>query len=195
MIVNVAPASGDDPSYLASLCGMLAALVEQHRPEVVHLVRIDNWFDHKWLRFSGIGRVAFDPGYPKIDTALDAMWQSELTFPPFSPGRVVSEESFYRETKSRYARAAALVVHSGARDHSAKNLQRRVANEFPSAVFTWFSSESANSGHASLLVYEIAGAMTSAWYSSFLRKNGAWTVRHCKGIERARLVSLFPLDA
>src|SRR5262245_21069753 len=117
MIVNVSPKPGDDPSYLASLCGMLAALVEQHRPEVVHLVRVDNWFDHKWLRFSGIGRVAFERGHPKIDTALDAMWQTELTFPPFSPGRVVNEESFRRESSSRYARTDDVLIHADDRSH------------------------------------------------------------------------------
>ena len=56
------PEPNDDPGFLNCVDRLLAALIERHSPEELYLVRIANWFDHKWLRFSGIGRVRFDGG-------------------------------------------------------------------------------------------------------------------------------------
>ena len=72
MIVNIPPKSSDDPAFLTALNGLLANLVDAYRPGEVHFIRIDRWFDHKWLRYSGKGRVGFH-GW-RIDTALDAFW-------------------------------------------------------------------------------------------------------------------------
>ena len=77
MIVNIPQKSSDDPVFLTTLNGMLANLVHAHQPSEVHFFRIDGWFDHKWLGYSGKARVAFD-GQPWIDTALDPVWREKL---------------------------------------------------------------------------------------------------------------------
>ena len=48
----------DDPGFVEVLNSVVQGLVSQHQPETVWIIQIDNWFDHKWLMFSGTGGVA-----------------------------------------------------------------------------------------------------------------------------------------
>src|SRR3954454_14461105 len=111
----------DDPAFLACVDRIIAGLVERHGTKEVYLVRIANWFDHKWLRFSGIGRVPF---YGlSIHTALDEFRQEQITFPPFTPNRVVTQHYFCRTTRADFEeQAPAHLVHPVDREHSSKNL-------------------------------------------------------------------------
>ena len=94
MIANIPQNSSDDPVFLTALSDMLANLVEtyQQRREV-YFIRIDHWFDHKWLEFSGKARVAFD-GFRGRKVALNSVWRGKLAFPPFNPNRVIEQISF-----------------------------------------------------------------------------------------------------
>ena len=61
----------DDPQFGEIVGRVISGLLSANPVEKVFVVRIDNWFDHKWLTFSGIGRVRFDDLRLDIDTALD----------------------------------------------------------------------------------------------------------------------------
>jgi hypothetical protein len=87
MIVSIPITSGDDKTFLACIEGLIAIIVAETEPEELYIVRINKWFDHKWLKYSGKGRVAFEYD-PKIDTALEVFSQDQLTFPPFNPKQV-----------------------------------------------------------------------------------------------------------
>lgn len=77
----------DDPEFIELVRRVIAGLLTANPVEEVFVVRIDNWFDDKWLNFSGIGRVRFDDFRIDIDTALDEFRQEKVTFPPFNPNR------------------------------------------------------------------------------------------------------------
>ena len=77
MIVNIPQKNFDDPIFLSALNGMLVNLVDVHRPSEVYFIRIDRWFDHKWLGYSGKTRVAFDEGRPWIDPGKE--WSQRST--------------------------------------------------------------------------------------------------------------------
>src|ERR1044071_4931903 len=85
----------------------------------VFMIRIDNWFDLKWLDFSGRGRVAFGQytGMPDDpDTALDEFRQSNKTFPPFSPNRVIQERCLIQQENGSYSLDPnAPLIHSRSR--------------------------------------------------------------------------------
>lgn len=53
MIVNIPQKNFDDPIFLSALNGMLVNLVDVHQPSEVYFIRIDRWFDHKLLGYSG----------------------------------------------------------------------------------------------------------------------------------------------
>jgi hypothetical protein len=51
---------GNDASeFLALVTRAVSGELEAEPVQEVFMIRIDNWFDHKWLNFSGIGRVPF----------------------------------------------------------------------------------------------------------------------------------------
>ena len=50
---------------------IISQLVGEEYPEQIFVMKIDNWFDRKWLNFSGKGRVGFFEDFRlEIDTAL-----------------------------------------------------------------------------------------------------------------------------
>ena len=141
MIVTIAQKSSDDP----------------------------RWFDHKWLGYSGIARVAFD-GLRGKDTALDAVWREKLTFPPFNPNRVLEQISFERINNAYRRNFNARTIHGPLRSHSAGNLQNRVAEFTQSGLFVWFSSDTRLLDQASVMSYAVEGGTIQSWFASFRRK-------------------------
>ena len=103
---------------------IIDSIVSLSHPPELFVIRIKNWFDHKWFRFSGIGRVEFKGG-SRIHTAIEGLWQEKLTFPPFTPARVLSECYFCWTTKNYYEEQPAPgLIHDKKRKHSAANLHR-----------------------------------------------------------------------
>jgi hypothetical protein len=85
----------DDPHFVELLKHLIARLVSETFPEQIFVMKIDNWFDYKWLNFSGIGRVGFFEDFRlEKDTAPDEFRQDKVTFPPFTPNRVIGEYYF-----------------------------------------------------------------------------------------------------
>jgi hypothetical protein len=178
------PEPDDDPAFLNCVDRVIAALIKRHAPEELYLVRIANWFDYKWLRFSGIGRVPFNG--LSIHTALDEFKQEQLTFPPFTPNRVVTQHYFGRGRGGQfYEQPPIRLVHRTTRGHSARNLHRRVADFSRSAVFVWFSSNSAANRQGSVMAYSAVEANVTAWYAAFLLDR-TWRLGRVKGISIAQ---------
>lgn len=185
------PELNDDPAFLALVDRIVTGLITGGRPEEVYLIRIDNWFDHKWLTFSGIGRVNFQhpsPRHPGV--ALDEFRADRVTFPPFNPNRVRSQIYFCRTTKNYYEeQAPARLVHRPERQHSARNLNHRVADFSDSAVFIWYSSETANNRRGSVMAYSVHVNDVSTWFASFSR-DGEWRLDRVKGANRNEVEAL-----
>src|SRR5215217_6957356 len=115
----------DDPLFLNKVDALVTALIRRCVPDELYLIRVDDWFDHKWLGYSGRGRVRFDVA--PLEVALDELSQDRLTFPPFTPKRIVTEHYFVRTTKGHFQeQASPQRVHRWRLEHSARNLHRRV---------------------------------------------------------------------
>jgi hypothetical protein len=192
VIVHIPYDASDDELLITAWNNLLANLVEGQRPEHVFFIRIRNWFDHKWLGYSGSGVVDFPAGYPFPDVALEEMRQDELTVPPFTPQRVAAELAFCRTAESRYDVAPkAPRVHRQTYAGHNKSLHRRVTNLTDSGLFFWFSSGSQDNGRAALMSYAVHDRTASGWYASFVRSD-SWRVHLTKGIDRREIVEYFP---
>ena len=56
-------------------------------------VEIKNWFDHKWLNFSGKSVIHFESGgLFERDASLQEEWRTKTTIPPFNHNRVLWEK-------------------------------------------------------------------------------------------------------
>lgn len=187
----------DDPEFLGLMEQLILGYAEQSSPRNVVVIKLNNWFDHKWLGFSGKGRVAFGMwgGHlVDLDTALDEFHQDQITLPPFSPRRITEEYCFQREESGGYSTCdPRLHIHQRKLASSAHNLHKRLVDRFDSAILVWFSSNTKQNRRGSILVYEIQEAQVYPWYAA-LAKKASWHVVRTKGITRAQFESMIGRD-
>jgi len=193
MIVAIRRQPFDDRTFLTAVSGLLARLVNDFEPDQVCAIRLSKWFDHKWLGYSGRGRVAFPYGYPHIDIALDEHFQDKITLPPFNPKQVTAEYH-WRKTATGYTRLRQPdLVHRRVLEHSSANLHRRISSRWPSIVLMWFSSNTGSNEQGSVMVYALTRYAQSIWYASFARRGG-WRVDRVKGVRKEKVQEWFPLN-
>lgn len=153
------------------------------RHESLVVVRVRGWFDHKWLRYSGLGRVPFASfrlSHPGV--SLDDFWQDKLTVPPFSPARIV------RETHFVHANCDPLkTIHRRRWRSSAQNLHRRVEHHGRSLMAGWVSTGSDSTGQASVMIYTHREGVLGAFYIGFHRSEVGWRPHRVKGIGRSEV--------
>lgn len=188
----VAAEETDDPTFIALLNSLLRGLIGRGAPHELWIVQIDNWFDHKWLRFSGIGSVHFKfPAYMnRIDAALDEFYQDKVTFPPFNPHRILSQWSFLRVDDHYVEAPLTAVPHRSEKQPSGANLHRRVQDSSRcSACFVWYSGKTLANGRGSVMVYNLVSEQLECWFAAFNRQDG-WKLRSTKGVSRQDVETL-----
>ena len=180
----------DDPYFIALLDSLVRGLVKRETPEGLWIIQIDNWFDHKWLRFSGIGTVDFQfPAFMnRHDAALDEFYQDKVTFPPFTPNRVLAQWSFAR-VGDNYVEVPSQVPHRPEKQPSEANLHRRVQEFSRSASFVWYSSKTVANGRGSVMVYNVAADGAKCWFAAFSRHE-TWKLHATKGVSREEVGDL-----
>ncbi len=190
----------DDPEFVELVKHVIAGCINDCFPNTIIVIKIDNWFDHKWLGFSGRGRVGF--GFfgdylvgMDMDTALDEFHQDQITLPPFSPRRVIEEYYFQREDSGAYsARNPRPYLHERKLAPSSQNLHKRIADHIDSALLVWFSSNTKQNLRGSIMIYEVKGTHVYPWYAE-LAKEKEWRVLQTKGITPDQVQSLIENDS
>lgn len=182
----LAPHATDDPAFIKLVECVISSLDRKLDPEDVFVIEVKNWFDHKWLNYSGRTLVPFPVrgvGMPssgvfpsRIHTALTDSYQEQITFPPFNRHRIISQDCWSHDSSS-----LAPLIHRKRRRHSCWNLHRRVVDFADSAFFVWFSSGTLINDQASLMMYSVSNRKVETWYVS-LKKSDTWTVYRTKGI-------------
>lgn len=185
----------DDPKFVELVQRLIAGCIDDSFPNTIIVIQIDNWFDYKWLGFSGRGRV----GFPfvlnlDLDTALDEFRQDQITLPPFSPSRVIEEYYFQREVTGEYrAREPLIYLHQKELAPSSQNLHKRIVDRFDSAVLVWFSSNTKQNLRGSVMIYEVKDREVNPWYAGFAKEE-QWRVLQTKGIPIDQVQSLIEMN-
>jgi hypothetical protein len=159
------------------------------------LVQIDNWFDHKWLGFSGMGRapspfpflsmIPPDAGQKdRFYSVPVSFWKRPVTMPPFTPNRILSRMYFRRSHSGKFIRCENPLQQQ--QDESMRgtvNSARRIQEISDSGVFLWYSSNASQNQAASILIY--ISTKDGVWpiFVSF-RFKARWRVHLTKGIPR-----------
>jgi hypothetical protein len=194
MKIEIPTNASDDAKFVELVVRLTSELVDRTSPEQIFFMKIDNWFDHKWLKFSGKGRVGF--GFfgdylIDIDTALDEFRQDQITFPPFTPKRVVEQYYFLRGNDGNYTfPKRAPLVHQRILRPSSDNLHKRVADFAGSAIFVWLSSNTKANGRGSFMVYQVQDRVVQSWYVNLTKDDGKWRLLKTKGIAPTEVQSL-----
>jgi hypothetical protein len=183
--LQIAAGETDDPQFVMLLKSLVRGLIEEDAPQELWIMKIDDWFDRKWLRFSGIGTVDFQfPAFMnRYDAALNEFYQDKLTFPPFTPNRVLGQWSFMR-IDDHYAEAPLRVLpHPSQKQPGEANSHRRFEDFGRSARFVWYSAEALANGRASVMVYKARANRVEARFAAFSRQQG-WKLHATKGTSR-----------
>ena len=171
MMLNLDVAPNDDRGFVEFISRLIAGTIAIHRSPNVLIYKIDHWFDHKWLGFSG-----------KTLGAL-GVWRHPLTIPPFVANRVVCGWHFQRDELGigyREADSSPDIHHRG---WSARNLQRRVEQIVPNTALFWFSGNTIATGRGSLMAYvPVDEESYWPWFVAFAR-DGEWKVSRRKDIQ------------
>lgn len=196
MAISIPSGLTDDNDFVDLLNILLNALLVQQSPEQLWVIQIDNWFDHKWLRYSGSGSVAakFPVDWTssfmdRFTSVKEQFWRDRLTFPPFAPDRVMSQWSFLHSERGYIESPLPKLPHRESRRRSHANLNRRVEDFVRSASFVWYSGNTLKNGRGSLMVYSIGSGNPICWFAAFGRKSG-WTLERTKGIDKEQVSRL-----
>ena len=158
----------DDPRFIALASQLLDSAVTANLPEEIYVVRIDQWFDAKWLNFSG-----------KVLGAVGVS-NSRTTVPPFHPHRVVAESHFSVASDSAaFVATAAQPLHIS--QSSDQNLTRSIARVSSSAIFFWYSGSTLDLDRGSTMLYRTNQDEVFSWYASFHR-SPTWRLDRHRGI-------------
>ncbi|MDB6016500.1 MAG: hypothetical protein JWR19_989 [Pedosphaera sp.] len=167
--------ANDDPGFVRLVSSMIDALVLQRAPEIVAIVAVDNWFDHKWLNFSG-----------KVLGAL-GVWKDPLTIPPFHPDRIIAQTVYRLAQQKEYEQMEAPPLHIP--QASSQNLKRKLGKITDSGIFVWWSGNTAANAKGSLMAYIQNGTDATSWYASFDRPD-QWKINKTKNISTEEVRAL-----
>lgn len=196
-ILPIPALEGDDPEFIEVLKGVVSGLIELHAPERLFLIRIKNWFDIRWLNFSGKGVVHFPASFfcNENETALDVFHQKQTVFPPFTPKRVLVEFHFEKSGDFYEETTSSRPIYADVLTYSSDYLHRRIADFAPSGVFLWYASNTAVTGRGSIMVFVSENRTVTTWFASLYLKGGQWEVYRTKDLRREHFDLLFPCPA
>jgi len=170
----IAQQNGDAREFVETVQNLIVGLLREQHPKRLYVVRIDNWFGPRWLRFAG-----------KVVHGVAGIWFSVLRVPPFVPHRVISERMFAAPSYEESAINSSLHIEC----RSAHAVHRKIADIDKDAVFVWFSSESEAQGRGAVMVYLPAVSNESGFYAGYADNDG-WQPSMLRYISRSELEQL-----
>ena len=179
--LNIKIEEGDAQEFIKIINEIITGLIENFQIDEICLIKIKNWFDHKWLNYSGKSVVQFHGGH-FIEASLQNEWREKITVPPFNPNRVLLE-TFYRmrQTDNRMFENS-LHKTKGSND----NIHNRITNYSKNGLFVWYSSETKINKKVSLMIYRVQNNIVETFYASFENING-WKIKKTKDIAVSEL--------
>lgn len=179
---KIEPRATDAVNFIASINKIISSLIDSYRFDDVFMIRIDNWFDHKWLNYSGKSVVQFQDSQ-LIESALQDEWREKITVPPFNPNRVLSEMFFGINSSVGTDKTLHTVKASN------DNIHNRIINFSTNGLFIWYSSETERNQKGSVMIYKVQQGKVETFYVSF-ENNKHWKAKQVKGITTTELTNL-----
>ena len=185
----VSTQQGDSAEFMEKVRTLAIGVAGDYEPVRLYVIRIDNWFGPKWMKFAG----KFTAG----KHMAIGVHKKRLHVPPFVPQRVVAERVFvgpgYEETAMRPP------LHIDCPSKEA--LRRRIEDIDKDAAFVWFSGESEVQGRGSVMVYLPVATETpapqrrglrdcGAFYVGFSQRENSWEPAMLRGMARGEVAHL-----
>lgn len=157
----------DHPDFILNCEKIIKNKINLWKPVDIFVTRINNWFDEKWMGYSG-------NSFPGV-----SIWKGNITVPPFNPNRVELSD-FYQKTNGRYIKkehAKALHIYQNSID----NLKRFITDFTTNGLFVWYSGNSKANEIGTLMCYLVREAECQPFFITLSQKKG-WNVSETNGI-------------
>ncbi len=165
----------DNPEFILNSEKIIQNRINLWNPKDIFVNRIDNWFDEKWMEFSGTSMHEI------------AIWKGKTTIPPFHPNRVESSD-FYQKTTELYEKKKNLrTLHIY--QESENNLKRYVSEFTNDGLFIWYSGNSKINDIGTLMCYLVRESECQPFFITLSAKKN-WNVSQTKGILRSEIQSI-----
>jgi hypothetical protein len=176
--------AADDPLFIGILYRMVERILVQRGLSELYTVVINNWFDHKWLRFPYLFPVLVK----KSDDGFKEFRPGKVPIPSFTAGRIIKQSYFRRDGNTnsyvKMKQEKQVLLHKERKQPSAKlSNQRQIQEISESGLFVWYSSNTVKNDRASMMVYAVKNGTVETWFAAFT-KNGEWKLHSTKGIDR-----------
>ena len=121
-MIELTKSDSDNIDFIQKAQSLVNEIIVDLSPNEIFLFKINNWFDTKWLNFTG-----------KVLGALGTWnYEHDQRIPPFSPNRIIDQGYYKRDKLGTYTKKAfSIEIHK--RQPAEKNLNRRIvssANNF-----------------------------------------------------------------
>ena len=135
--MTITPSVDDAPAFVEAVRALTVGLLCTYAPPSVIVIKIDNFFGWRWLRFSGKW------------LGLLSIRNKKLNVPPFAPNRVVSQKTFIGPTYDEASIGEPIHIKTEGRN----GLRRYIADVAHDALVVWYSGNSNSSGQGALMAY------------------------------------------
>ncbi|HYV92336.1 MAG TPA: hypothetical protein VE978_11150 [Chitinophagales bacterium] len=159
--------ANDNPQFISNIEKIIWDRIQKWEPKDLYLTRIDNWFDDKWMKFSGTTMHEI------------SIWYADVTVPPFHPNRVESCE-FYQYNNGGYV-LQVLNKKLHIEQWSQDNFKRRISGFTRNGIFFWYSGNSNSNDKGALMCYFVKDNECFTFYI-LLSGNKGWNVNKTNGI-------------
>jgi len=174
VMIKLLSQDSDDNDFIEIIKPIINGAVHLYSPNEFYLIKIDNWFGIKWLRFSHKVMGAF--GVSNFD----------LVVPPFVPNRVVKEEKFIRSDVSNEYKLSETIPNIHRLQQSEDNAQRKIQDYYSNDGFIWWSGNSKTNGRGSLMAYLPTKEGHMPWYIECMKQLN-WIILHQYGISNSKI--------
>ncbi len=137
-MIEILPNENDDKDFIKLISQVVNNSILLYKPNEIYIVKIDHWFDVKWLAFSG------------QTLGVIPEWNSRLTVPAFNPNRVINE-TFYKKVNASFIEGEARKLHIN--KQSSDNLRNFLDKVSESGLFVWYSGDTTKLDRGSLMIY------------------------------------------
>jgi hypothetical protein len=163
----------DAAEFIVNVEALANGILRRHEPLSLFLIKIDNWFSAKWLRFSG------------KTMGLAGVSMATLSVPPFIPNRVLSQKRFVAPAYNEVDNEPPIHIHV----ESTQAILRRVSRIANGAALLWYSGGSDQSGHGAIMAYVPAGNTYLPWYTDWAKRQ-RWELVQPKEITAHEIANL-----
>jgi hypothetical protein len=155
----------DDSGFISEVNNLLLDKIREFKPHELFITYINNWFDSKWLKFSGTSMHEI------------SVWkQVDVTIPPFNPNRVIFSNKFI-QNKNHFVLSSPNGQNLHVVQESSSNFSRKITDVSQNGLFVWYSSNTKKNGKGSVLIYLTNEDKCLTFYFALAAEiNSTWSV-------------------